>query len=67
MEGDRIITVRKTTLAEQEQDDDVALLTPGQRMELIELITIDAYAMKGEDVAQQRLQRDAVRVERRGR
>ena len=66
MKPDREITVRKSTLAEQGQEQDLLHLTPGERMGLIEDITIDAWAMKGQNIAEQRLQRDVVSIKRRG-
>jgi hypothetical protein len=67
MDSKREITVRKSTLAEQGTERDLDALTPGQRMGMIHQLTIDAWAMKGEDIAEQRLQRHVVRVERRQR
>lgn len=67
MEPSRDILVRKSTLAEQGKENDLRDLTPGQRMELIWPLTVAAWAMKGEDIANQRLQRHVVRVERRRR
>ena len=46
---------------------DVARKTPAERIEMIWQLAVDAWAFKGEDVAQRRLQRDVLRVVRRGR
>lgn len=61
----RNVTVRLSTLAAEGSENDLAHLTPGQRIGLIEQLTIDTWAMKGEDIAKQRLQRHVVRLERR--
>ena len=66
MQPKREITVRKTTLSEQGEETDLLSLSPGERMGLIEQITIDMWAMMGQDIAQQRLQRHVVSVRRRG-
>jgi len=63
----REITVRISKLADQGTENDLAHLTPGERIGLIHQLTIDAWAMKGEDIAEQRLQRHVVRIKRRGR
>ena len=62
----REVTVRKSTLAEQGSERDHSDLSPEQRMALIEQLTIDAWAMRGENIAKQRLQRHVVCLERRG-
>lgn len=66
MESRRTVTIRKSTLAEQGREQNLADLTPEQRMGLIEQLTIDAWAMRGENIAEQRLQRHVVRLKRRG-
>ena len=67
MEAVRDILVRKSTLAEQGREDDLRHLSMEQRMEMVWPLTVSAWAMKGEDIASQRLQRHAECVERRGR
>ena len=67
MEAVRDILVRKSTLAEQGCDDDLRHLSMEQRMEMVWPLTVSAWAMKGEDIASQRLQRHAECVERRRR
>jgi hypothetical protein len=59
--------VRKTTLAEQGEEDDLENLSLGERMALVWPLTVSAWAMRGETIAEQELQRHVVRVERRGR
>ena len=67
-ETKRVVTIRKIHLSEEGVDDDeVARMTPEQRMELIWPLTVDAWAMMGEDIAEFRLPRHVVRVIRRGR
>ncbi len=67
MHTDRDIVVRKSTLAEQGTEKDYLLYTPAERFALVWPLTINAWAMKGEDVSEQRLQRDVDCVKRRGR
>ncbi len=55
MHTDREIVVRKSTLAEQGRDKDYLLYTPAERFALVWPLTINAWAMKGEDVSEQRL------------
>jgi hypothetical protein len=61
--------LRKSTLREQGRETDHLLATPGERIEMIEEITRDAYAFKegGSDLVERRLQRDVVRLFRGGR
>lgn len=66
-EAKRVVTIRKIRLSEEGVDDDeVARMTPEQRMELIWPLTVDAWAMMGEDIAEFRLPRHVVRVIRQG-
>ena len=68
LEAKRVVTIRKLHLSQEGVDDDeVARMTPEQRMELIWPLTVDAWAMMGEDIAEFRLPRHVVRVIRRGR
>ncbi|TWU25485.1 hypothetical protein [Bythopirellula polymerisocia] len=67
MEPTRDILVRKSTLAEQGNETDLQNMTPAERMAMVWPLTIAAWAMKGEDIASQRLQRHVVRIERRRR
>lgn len=62
------LPLRRITLQQEGQEDNrVARMSPGERIGLIEQLTIDAWAMMGEDVAQSRLQRHVVRIIGRGR
>ena len=58
---------RLTTLAEQGIDDDLRETTVEDRWNMMWQLAIDAWAMKGENVAEQDFQRDAERLERLGR
>ena len=66
MGEERDIPVRKSTLAEQGQEDDLRDLTPGERIGMVWPLTVSAWAMKGENIAGQRLQRHVECVKRRG-
>jgi hypothetical protein len=55
------LLVRKTTLAQQGQEDDLRATTPEQRLAMMWQLALDAWAFKGEPVAP-RLRRDVVRV-----
>lgn len=55
----------KSTLAEQGQETDYLQYTPAERFALVWPLTISVWAMKGEDVSEQRLQRDVECVKRR--
>jgi hypothetical protein len=61
--------VRISTLREQGRETDHLSATPGERIEMIEEITRDAYAFKdgGTDAVERRLQRHVVRLLRGGR
>lgn len=45
--------------------EDVAARTPSERLLMVWQLTVDAWAFKGEDIAQRRLSRDVVRIVRR--
>lgn len=57
--------VRKTTLAEQEEDRDLGNTTAAERLGMMWQLTLDAWAFTGEPVAESRLPRHLVRVHRR--
>jgi hypothetical protein len=59
--------IRLRKLVRHEPDTDYQSMTPGKRMELVWLLTVDAWAFMGKDIAEQRLQRDVVRIIRRKR
>lgn len=59
--------IRKTTLADQGSENDLADKTADERVGMMWQLALDAWAMKGEPVVEQRLQRDVVRIIRGGR
>ena len=60
-------TLRVRSLSEQGQEDDLAGSTPEERLGMMWQLALDAWAFKGEKVAEQRLPRHVVRVVRRTR
>lgn len=64
-ESDRQI-VRKSTLAEQGQEDDLRGTTVEDRWNMMWQLAVNAWAMKGINVAEQEFQRHVERFERRG-
>jgi hypothetical protein len=58
---------RKLTLAEEGNDDDYLDVSIEDRWNMMWQLAIDAWAFRGEDVAEQAFQRHVVSVERRGR
>jgi hypothetical protein len=65
-ESDRQI-VRRLTLAEEGQDEDYRNLSIEERWAMMWPLAVSAWAMRGEDVAEQEFQRHAFSIERRGR
>jgi len=59
--------IRKTTRQAQAKERDWVGTTAEERWAAMWQLAVDAWAMKGEDVADQRLQRHVVRVYRRKR
>jgi hypothetical protein len=59
--------VRKSTLAEQGKDDNLRGTTIEERWNMMWQLAVNAWAMKGENVAEQEFQRHVERLERRGR
>lgn len=57
---------RLIPLSEERKDDDVLAVTPGERMEMMWQLAVNAWAFMGEDVSGSRFQQHVVRVERRG-
>lgn len=55
---------RKTTLSEQDQDNDLANATMEERVAMVWPLTVEAWAMKGEDVTRQQMRHDVVRIKR---
>lgn len=58
---------RKMTLDEQGMEDDLPGTTIEERWNMMWQLAVDAWAMKGETVAEQEFQRHVERLERRGR
>jgi hypothetical protein len=67
MGDEREILVRKSTLKEQGNDNDLSHLTSAERMQMVWPLTVAAWAMKGIDISSMRLRRDVERVVRRKR
>ena len=61
--SERNIQVRKTSL--KEEIDDLENTTPAERWAMMWQLALDAWAFKGETIAESRLQRNIVRVYRR--
>ncbi len=61
--SERNVQIRKTSL--KEETDDLRNTTAAERWAMVWQLTLDAWAFKGEAVAQSRLQRNIVRVYRR--
>jgi hypothetical protein len=61
--SERNIQVRKTSL--KEENDDLKNTTPAERWAMMWQLALDAWAFKGEPIAESRLQRNIVRVYRR--
>jgi hypothetical protein len=59
----RNVRVRKTLL--KEETDELKNTTPEERWAMMWQIALDAWAFKGEPIAQSRLQRHIIRVHRR--
>lgn len=59
--------VRISKLQEQEKTNDLRETTPAQRVGMMWQLAIDAWAFKGESVAELRLPRHIIRVLRRER
>lgn len=59
----RNIQIRKATL--KEETDELKNTTPQERWAMMWQLALDAWAFKGEPVAESRLQRNIVRVYRR--
>ena len=61
--AERNIQIRKTSL--KEETGDLKNTTPAERWAMMWQLALDAWAFKGESVAEPRLQRHIVRVYRR--
>lgn len=60
----RPVTVERKPLSEESSPPTAR--TPAERLMMVWPLTIEAWAMLGEDIAQSRLPRHVVHVERRG-
>ena len=58
-------TVRIQKLCDQGKENDLALTTPAQRLEMMWQLALDAWAFKGDSLAESRLPRHAVSIQRR--
>ena len=61
---DREIRVRISKLADQGTETDLQDMTPAERIAMVWPLTVEAWAFKGEDVRESRLQRHVVRFVR---
>lgn len=59
--------VRRSTLAEHGLEVELRDTTIEQRLGMMWQLAVNAWAMKGDDVAEHEFQRHVVRIERRGR
>ena len=60
---ERNIQIRKTSL--KEETDDLKNTTPAERWAMMWQLALDAWAFKGEPIAEPELQRHIIRVYRR--
>jgi hypothetical protein len=58
---------RKLSLGDSDDEDDLAGLTPGERMSMVWQLTLQSWAFKENLTDEPRFRRDVVRVIRRGR
>ena len=65
--ADRNRTIRIRKLSEQGQETDLQNTTPAERLGMMWQLALDAWAFKGEPVAEPRLPRHVVRVVRGAR
>ena len=61
----RMRVIRISKLQDQDRADDLQSTTPAQRLQMMWQLALDAWAFKGESVAELRLPRHIVRVLRR--
>jgi hypothetical protein len=62
---ERVRTIRIQKLSEQGKEPDLKGSTPVQRLEMMWQLALDAWAFKGEPVAEPRLPRHIIRILRR--
>ncbi len=65
MSSSRIVSIERKSLKADSSPPSAA--TPAERLLMVWPLTIEAWAMQGEDIAQSRLPRHVVHLERRGR
>lgn len=65
MPPNRKVTIERKSLSDESSPPTAA--TPAERLMMVWPLTIEAWAMQGVDIAQSRLPRHVVHVERRGR
>lgn len=65
MPSSRVVTIERKPLKADSLPPTAA--TPAERLSMVWPLTIEAWAMQGEDIAQSRLPRHVVHLERRGR
>lgn len=64
MHSDRVVTIERKSLREDSSPPTAA--SPAERLMMVWPLTIEAWAMQGEDIAQSRLPRHVVHVKRGG-
>lgn len=65
MHAIRKVTIERKLLSDESSPPTAA--NPAERLMMVWPLTIEAWAMQGVDIAQSRLQRHVVHIERRGR
>ena len=61
---EKVSTLRVSRLKEQGDEDDFKDAAPAERIAVVWQLTLDAWSFKEQPVAQHRLQRDVVRIQR---
>jgi hypothetical protein len=62
----KVIKVRKSRLEDQGKETDLEGTTPAERFAMVHILTKNAWAFRGIDIDQHRLQRHIVRLRRLG-
>jgi hypothetical protein len=62
---ERVLKVRKRKLSDQGKETDLDYTTPVERLGMMWQLALDAWAFKGESIAESRLPRHIVRLLRR--
>lgn len=63
---DRRRRIRRSTLREQGSETDLDGTTAEERINMVWQLTLDAWAFMGKPVTDDRMQRDLIRIRRRG-